>query len=93
MGKYALIVQYLKNFEQTLKDNHELWIKFPEYDCSFSLQATENGDDEFIAFDLLSETNEHFSVVQNYSQLNFAVFSKPSGTNSDKVKPVGFTAR
>ena len=92
MSKYNFIVKYLKQFEQKLDNGHELWIKFPEYDISFSLQETENGGDEFIAFDLLSEDNEHFAVIQSYSQLNFSVFSKLRTVADKQGKSMGFIA-
>ena len=92
MWKYDLIVKYLKQFEQKLDDSHELWIKFPAYDSSFSLKETVNGADEFIAFDLRSEDNEHFSVIQSYSQLNFAVFAKPRTVTDKQGKSMGFVA-
>lgn len=90
MPKYSLIVEYLKAFEQTLDDNHEVWITFPDYDCSFLLQATENGKDEFIAFELLSKANEYFAVIQHYSQLNFAVFSKEKAQSATSARRIGF---
>ena len=76
MSKYALIVLYLKDFEQTLDDNHEVWITFPEYGGPFFLKSTINGGNEFIAFELLTENNTRLTVLQNYSQLNFALLSK-----------------
>lgn len=74
--KYSLVKQCLQDFEQTLDDNHEMALAFPDYGGPFVLYATRSGGDTFIAFELLSDNGEIFTVVQNYSQLNFAVFSK-----------------
>ena len=92
MSNYSLIVNYLKAFEQTLDDNHEVWITFPDYNSSFLLSATLTGGDMFIAFELLSDDGKSCSVIQNYSQLNFAVFSKPKISAKEQARRIGFKA-
>ncbi len=90
MSKYTLVVDYLKAFEQTLDDNHEVWLKMPGYNGSFLLLETMTCKDEFIAFELMSDTAEIFSVIQSYSQLNFSVFSKLKRNPSEPKKRIGF---
>ena len=90
MSRYNLIVSYLKGFEQTLDANHEVWVQFPKYDALFLLQSTQTGGDDFIAFELLSENGEIISVIQSYSQLNFAVFSKQKANLANPPHRVGF---
>ena len=90
MSKYLLVVQYLKAFERSLDDNHEVWLKMSGYDGSFMLLETMTHEEEFIAFKLLSNTGELFSVIQSYQQLNFAVFSKPKDSPARKAHRIGF---
>ena len=90
MSKYGLIVEYLKGFERTLDENHELALKFPDYDGSYILLSTQNGKDEFIAFESLSDLGKTFAVIQSYSQLNFAVFSNPKPDTQPEARRAGF---
>ena len=90
MSKYSLIVDFLKRFEQTLDDNHEVWLKLPGYNNTFKVLETITGDDEFLAFHLLSGTGEHFSLIQSYSTLNFAVFAKPKSFPDKPAQRIGF---
>ena len=90
MSKYDLIVEYLKAFEHTLDGNHELALKFPNYGNSHLLVSTHNGEDEFIAFELLSDFGESLAVIQNYSQLNFAVISKPKPDTQSEARRAVF---
>ena len=92
-NNYSHIVEYLKAFEHTLDDNHEVWITFPDYNSSFLLSATLTGGDMFIAFELLSMDGESCSVIQNYSQLNFAVFSKRRNNLDRPKQKIGFKSK
>ena len=75
VSKYTLIVEYLKGFESTLDGKHELALKFSDYGGPYLLLSTQNGKDEFISFELLSDTGESLAVIQSYSQLNFIAIS------------------
>lgn len=88
--KYSLVKQCLQDFEQTLDDNHEMALAFPDYGGPFVLYATRSGGDTFIAFELLSDNGEIFTVVQNYSQLNFTVFSKLKANLEAPPRRAGF---
>ena len=83
--KYNLIVKYLKGFEMALDENHEVGIKFPEYDEPLALLSTMNGEDQFIAFEF-----DNLSVIQSYSQLNFAIVSIPKTSADKPANRIGF---
>ena len=91
MSKYTLIVKYLKMFESALDDQHELGLIFPDYGGAYILQSTASGANEFIAFDLLTESGESISVIQNYSQLNFAIVSCSKLIAGEEKRRMGFT--
>ncbi len=93
MSKYTLIVKYLKAFEAELDENQEMCIKFPDYETSFLLQSTITGGDDFIAFELLSDKGEKISVIQSYSQLNFAITSRSKPIADKPARRVGFIAK
>ena len=91
MSKYSLIVEFLKGFESTLDDNHEVWLQFPGYNTTFKILETMTGEDEFLTLHLVSGTGEHFSLIQSYSALNFAVFAKTKSSPDKPVQRIGFT--
>lgn len=49
MSKYSLIVEFLKGFERTLDDNHEVWLQIPGYNTTFKILETMTGEDEFLS--------------------------------------------
>lgn len=92
MSKYSLIKNYLKKFEQTLDENHEMALIFPSYGGPYLLQITETGGDEYIAFEMLSDSGEKLAVIQDYSQLNFSVVSRLKPDAQKPARRLGYTA-
>lgn len=89
-SKYDLIVQYLRTFEAHLDDEHEIAIQFAQYTGTFSLLLTRGGCDDFILFELADNEDNTFAIVQNYSQLNFAIMSLPKKNPDMPAKRIGF---
>lgn len=89
-SRYKLIVEYLKAFEQKLDDTQEIALKFPDYDGQFLLLSTMSGGEDFIAFELQNTDGSKFSIIQNYSQLNFAIVSETKENPSKPARRVGF---
>lgn len=90
MSKYTLIAEYLQGFEKTLDTDHEIALKFPDYGGPFVLLSTRAGKDDFIAFELLSESGEFFTVIQDCSHVNFAVFPKLKADLKKPPRRAGF---
>ena len=89
-SKYTHIVGYLRIFEQCLDDNHEIALKFPQYGDPFPLLVTRGGGDEFILFELGTSDGDTFAIVQNYSQINFAITALPKKVPDKPARRVGF---
>ena len=89
-SRYKLIVEYLKSFEATLEATQEIVLKFPEYGVQFPLVSTVSGGEDFIAFELQNTDGRLLTVIQNYSQLNFAIVSQTKENPSEPVRRIGF---
>ena len=76
--------------KKTLDENHEIALTFPEHGGPFVLDATRSGGNEFIAFELLFDTGEKFTVIQTYSHVNFAVSSKLKANFEVPARRAGF---
>ena len=89
-SKYEHIVNYLRIFEQSLDDKHEVGIIIAPYNRPFPLAVTRGGGEDFIFFELVNDDNDTFAVVCHYSQLNFAIVPLPKEKTEQTARRIGF---
>lgn len=65
-------------------------LTFPEYGGPFVLYQTRSGADDFIAFELLSDSGENFTVIQDCSHVNFAISPKLKADLNTPPRRAGF---
>ena len=84
-SKYNRIAEILRTFEKSIDDKHEIGLLFPLAFEAAPLAVTRGCGEDFILFELVGKNGETFTVVQNYSQINFAIVALPTKTQPRRL--------
>ena len=90
---YKAIMEYVKEFERSLDDQHDVAVKLTSFGTSITMSVTQirYSDPNLLIFD--GYVGEDFAtLVQHLSQLNFLLIAVPRKEPEKPKRPIGFSA-
>lgn len=88
---YERVVMYLKKFEETLDDNHEVAMGFAGGDAGvLRIEGMGYFDPDIVTFYGSDPAGGKMQLVQHVSQLNVALRALPKAVETQAAKRIGF---
>lgn len=89
--QYELIMSYIKEFEDTLDDEHEVGVRLTSFGQSILMNVTDIGyANPYILVFYGFVNGQRSTLIQNMSQLNFLLTAVPKMQPDEPPKRIGF---
>lgn len=88
---YQRLILYIKNFEKTLDDEHEIAMGFTDTGAGIlRIEGLGYFDPDIVTFYGTDQTAARVQLVQHVSQLNVLLRAMPKAKPSEKPRRIGF---
>ncbi|RZV98290.1 MAG: hypothetical protein EX266_17570, partial [Rhodobacteraceae bacterium] len=88
---YQRLILYIKNFEKTLDDEHEIAMGFTDTGTGvLRIEGLGYFDPDIVTFYGTDQTAARVQLVQHVSQLNVLLRAMPKAKNTEKPRRIGF---
>lgn len=91
--QYEILMKFIKEFEDELKDDEEVALQLASFGQSILLQVTDIGYHNPSLISFYGYVNNQWSqLVQHVNQLNFLLMAVPKADPDKPAKRIGFIA-
>ncbi len=89
--QYEILCEYIKEFQDSLDDEHEVCIQLASFGQSILMQVTSMGyaNPSLITFDGYVN-NQYCQLIQHVNQLSFMLMSSPKAEPEEPARRIGF---